>query len=117
MNLENIFNKNKVEALQGRYLTLTDIEPVLKKMNTNTNKSNPSLLQKDMMKEALLESFVKLNPKTMFKNPVMFTVEIGTFVMLIVCIWILLGENSQGSFAYNFIVFLVLLLLLYYKFP
>ena len=35
MNLENIFNKNKVEALQGRYLTLTDIEPVLKKMNTN----------------------------------------------------------------------------------
>ena len=81
-------------------------------MNTNTNKSNQSLLQKDMMKEALLESFVKLNPKTMFKNPVMFTVEIGTFVMLIVCIWILLGENSQGSFAYNFIVFLVLLLTL-----
>ncbi len=80
-------------------------------MNT-TNKSNQSLLQKDMMKEAFIESFIKLNPKTMFKNPVMFTVEIGTFVMLIVCIWILLGENSQGSFVYNFIVFLVLLLTL-----
>ena len=48
----------------------------------------------------------------MFRNPVMFTVEIGTAVMFFVCIWILLGEQSQGSFAYNFIVFLVLLLTL-----
>ena len=39
----------------------------------------------------------------------MFTVEIGTVVMMFVCIWILSGENSQGSFAYNFIIFLILL--------
>lgn len=35
MNLEKIFNKIKVKALQGRYITLTDIEPILKKWNTN----------------------------------------------------------------------------------
>ncbi len=73
---------------------------------------NTSLFQKDLMQEALKQSFVKLNPKIMFRNPVMFTVEIGTAVMFFVCLWILLGEQSQGSFAYNLIVFLVLLLTL-----
>lgn len=64
------------------------------------------------MGDALKQSFIKLNPKIMFRNPVMFTVEIGTFVMLVVSIWILTGEKSQGSFAYNFIIFLILLLTL-----
>lgn len=73
---------------------------------------NTSLFQKDLLQEAFKQSFVKLNPKIMFRNPVMFTVEIGTAVMFFVCLWILLGEQSQGSFAYNFIVFLVLLLTL-----
>ena len=71
-----------------------------------------SLFQKDIIKPALLQSFVKLNPKLMFKNPVMFTVEIGTLVMFIVSIWTFTGETSQGSFAYNFVVFIVLLLTL-----
>lgn len=71
-----------------------------------------SLFQGDIVQQALKQSFVKLNPKVMFRNPVMFTVEIGTFVMLIVCLWILAGETSQGSFGYNFIIFLILLLTL-----
>ncbi|MDX2196826.1 MAG: potassium-transporting ATPase subunit KdpB [Cytophagales bacterium] len=73
---------------------------------------NTSLFQKQLVQEALVQSFVKLNPKLMFRNPVMFTVEIGTTVMFIVCIWILAGEQSQGSFAYNFVVFIILLLTL-----
>lgn len=73
---------------------------------------NKSLFQKDLMQEAFKQSFVKLNPKIIFRNPVMFTVEIGTAVMFIVCLWIATGEQSQGSLAYNFIVFLVLLLTL-----
>ncbi|NIJ55179.1 K+-transporting ATPase ATPase B chain [Dyadobacter arcticus] len=48
----------------------------------------------------------------MFRNPVMFTVEIGTFVMFAVCIWILSGNTTQGSFGYNFVIFLILLLTL-----
>jgi K+-transporting ATPase ATPase B chain len=74
--------------------------------------NNTSLFQKDLMQEALKQSFVKLNPKIMFRNPVMFTVEIGTAIMFVVCLWILAGEQSQGSFTYNFVVFLVLLLTL-----
>ena len=76
------------------------------------SKSQNNLFQKKLVNEAFKQSFVKLNPKIMFKNPVMFTVEIGTAVMLFVCLWILFGESSQGSFAYNFTVFLVLLLTL-----
>jgi K+-transporting ATPase ATPase B chain len=71
-----------------------------------------NLFQKVLIKQALKQSFVKLNPRLMFRNPVMFTVEIGTFVMFCVCIWILLGENSQGSFLYNFFVLLTLFLTL-----
>ncbi|CAM3967256.1 potassium-transporting ATPase subunit KdpB [Flavobacterium sinopsychrotolerans] len=74
----------------------------------NNNKSN-SLFESKQVKDALVQSFVKLNPKIMFKNPVMFTVEIGTAIMLAVCIAILFGAQDQGSFTYNFIVFLILL--------
>lgn len=73
---------------------------------------NKSLFQKDLLNEAVTQSFMKLNPKTMFRNPVMFTVEIGTFVMLIVSLWTLFGATNQGSFGYNFTVFLILLLTL-----
>ena len=69
---------------------------------------NKSLFQKELIGQALKASFIKLNPKTLFHNPIMFTVEIGTLVMLIVCLWILLGERSQGSFAYNIVIFMVL---------
>ena len=75
------------------------------------NKSN-KLFESSLVKEALKQSFVKLDPRIMFRNPVMFTVEIGTAVMLGVCIWILTGEKMQGSLAYNLIVFGVLFLTL-----
>lgn len=73
-----------------------------------TNKS-ASLFESKQVKEALAQSFVKLNPKLMIKNPVMFTVEIGTAIMFAVCISILMGATDQGSFIYNVIVFFILL--------
>ena len=63
-----------------------------------------------MVAEAVRQSFVKLNPSIMVKNPVMFLVEVGTFIMLIVSIWTLMGEKSQGSFGYNFAIFFILFL-------
>jgi K+-transporting ATPase ATPase B chain len=73
---------------------------------------NTSLFQPDLVRQALSQSFVKLNPVVMFRNPVMFTVEVGTFIMLLVCIGILFGDASQGSLAYNLVVFGILLLTL-----
>ena len=60
---------------------------------------------------AIRQSFVKLNPALMIKNPVMFTVEIGTAVMLAVCIYqIATGDLSQGALWYNITVFAILLI-------
>ncbi|MBK7436286.1 MAG: potassium-transporting ATPase subunit KdpB [Saprospiraceae bacterium] len=73
---------------------------------------NTSLFAKNLVLEALRQAFIKLNPKFMFRNPIMFTVEIGTAIMFIVCLWILTGNQSQGGIGYNFIIFLVLLLTL-----
>ena len=74
---------------------------------------NTTLFQKDLVTEALKHSFIKLNPKVMFRNPVMFTVEIGTAIMFAVTIYTAISKDgSQGSFAYNLIVFIVLLLTL-----
>ncbi|MFA6150143.1 MAG: potassium-transporting ATPase subunit KdpB [Chitinophagaceae bacterium] len=74
--------------------------------------NNTTLFQRDLIQQALRQSFIKLNPKLMFRNPIMFTVEIGTAIMFFVCLWILTGEQTQGSFGYNFTVFIVLLLTL-----
>ncbi|UWY30271.1 potassium-transporting ATPase subunit KdpB [Flavobacterium sp. TR2] len=73
-----------------------------------TTTKSTSLFESKQVKEALVQSFVKLNPKMMIKNPVMFTVEIGTAIMFAVCVSILMGASDQGSFIYNFIVFLIL---------
>ncbi len=71
------------------------------------------LFESSLLKEAFVQSFVKLHPVKMFRNPVMFTVWIGTFIMAGVCIWIILGEQNQGSIGYNctitFILFITLL--------
>lgn len=71
-----------------------------------------TLFQKEVMTEALKDAFVKLNPKTLIRNPVMFVVEIGTAIMLVVCLWVMVGEREQGSFIYNFCIFLLLLITL-----
>jgi K+-transporting ATPase ATPase B chain len=76
------------------------------------SKKSNKLFESALVKEALKQSFVKLNPKILFRNPVMFTVEIGTAVMLGVCIWIITGEKNQGSLVYNLIVTGVLLITL-----
>ncbi|MDU0370543.1 potassium-transporting ATPase subunit KdpB [Hymenobacter endophyticus] len=72
-----------------------------------------SLFQPALVSEAVKQAFVKLDPRIMFRNPVMFTVEIGTVVMLLVTLGLLVKPDAaQGSFGYNFTVFVVLFLTL-----
>ncbi|HBR11246.1 MAG TPA: K(+)-transporting ATPase subunit B [Chryseobacterium sp.] len=75
-------------------------------------KGNNNLFQAELVNEALKQSFIKLHPSKMFRNPVMFMVYMGTLVMAGVCLWIALGEQSQGSLAYNVIVTLILFITL-----
>ena len=66
-----------------------------------------SLFQKEQVIESLKQSFVKLNPRLMIKNPIMYTVEVATVVMLFVTLYSIITP-SQGSFAYNIAVFIIL---------
>ena len=71
------------------------------------------VFEPSLVKEAVGQAFVKLNPIILYRNPVMFTVEIGTAVMIAVCIWIATGETTQGSLGYNIIITAVLLITLF----
>jgi K+-transporting ATPase ATPase B chain len=72
-------------------------------MKSDKNK----LFEASQMKDAFTASFVKLDPRVLFRNPVMFTVEISAAVMLVVTVFSF-GNHSQGSFGYNLTIFLVL---------
>ncbi|WP_028549902.1 potassium-transporting ATPase subunit KdpB [Paenibacillus sp. UNC451MF] len=78
-------------------------------MNENNAKNHrKSMLNSTIVMNAIKESFVKLNPITMMKNPVMFVVEVGTLVVLLMTVFpsYFGTENSVG---FNFTVFLILL--------
>lgn len=77
-------------------------------MNMSKHNRTNKLFEPVLVREAIRQSLIKLNPRILFRNPVMFTVEVGTAVMLVVCIWILAGEKSQGNFVYNLLIFLIL---------
>lgn len=70
-----------------------------------------SLFQKQQVIDSLKQSFAKLNPAIMIKNPIMFTVEVSTIIMLFVTIYSLYS-TSQGSFIYNMLVFITLFITL-----
>lgn len=77
----------------------------------STNKRSIQLFDPALIGTAVKQSFVKLNPAVMIKNPVMFTVEIGTAVMLAVSIYQLAtGDTSQGALWYNITIFSILLI-------
>jgi K+-transporting ATPase ATPase B chain len=72
------------------------------------NQSN-KLFEPAQVQTALKESFIKLDPRVMIHNPVMFTVEVGTLVMLVVSVYSF-SHHDQGSFGYNLAIFFILLL-------
>ncbi len=74
-------------------------------------KKNKKILNKDIVITAIKNSFIKLNPKIMYKNPVMFIVEIGFFITLILSIFPnIFGNEGQNLQIYNGIVSVILLI-------
>jgi K+-transporting ATPase ATPase B chain len=81
-------------------------------MSNHKTQSN-NIMNASLVNTALKQSFVKLDPRVMVKNPVMFTVEIGTLVMLLVVLYAAFtGDTYQGSTGYNIAVFLILFITL-----
>lgn len=72
------------------------------------NTKRRSMLSGEIVKKAILDSFIKLNPVVMMKNPVMFVVEAGTFVVLLMTLFP--GYfGTEGRVGFNLAVFLILL--------
>ncbi len=66
------------------------------------------MLDRSILKHAIRDSFVKLNPMLMMKNPVMFVVEIGTLVVLLMLLFPgYFGADKEMGF--NLAVFVILL--------
>ncbi|WP_192705135.1 potassium-transporting ATPase subunit KdpB [Paenibacillus sp. OAS669] len=74
----------------------------------NANQHRKSMLNSAIVMNAVKDSFLKLSPVVMMKNPVMFVVEAGTLVVLLMTVFpgYFGTENSVG---FNFTVFVILL--------
>lgn len=63
------------------------------------NTTRKTTLSKEIIKNTIKESFIKLNPIVMVKNPVMFVVEVGFVITLLSLIFpSLFGEKSDPLF-------------------
>ena len=75
------------------------------------SKKNQKLITPEIFRQAIIGSFVKLNPVYMMKNPVMFVVEVGSFITLLLSFFPgLFGDVGEGTNlrVYNIIVCVVL---------
>ncbi|WP_409343116.1 potassium-transporting ATPase subunit KdpB [Paenibacillus sp. MBLB4367] len=72
------------------------------------NTKRKRLLTPGIVKRAVIDSFTKLNPAAMMKNPVMFVVEVGTLIVLIMTLFPS-AFDAEGNVGFNLSVFLILL--------
>src|SRR5256885_17128871 len=58
-----------------------------------------SLAESAIVSRAVLDSFRKLDPRTMVKNPVMFVVEVGAVLTTIQLVWNVSHHDGQFGFG------------------
>jgi potassium-transporting ATPase ATP-binding subunit len=75
-------------------------------MSKHTNTIDNSKI----LKGAIRDSFIKLNPRSMIKNPVMFVVEVGMFVTLVLTVFP--NAIEHGNWIYNLIITVILFITL-----
>ena len=68
-------------------------------------KQTQALWQKDIILEATLESFRKLDPRTLWKNPVMFMVELGSVLTTAIAVRQLFTGAAAG-FSFHISIWL-----------
>jgi K+-transporting ATPase ATPase B chain len=75
-----------------------------------------SLFARDLVIEAMKESFVKLDPRTLFRNPVMFTTAVVASLSTILWIGTLLGKEPGNGVFQGQLVFWLWLTVLFGNF-
>ncbi len=64
---------------------------------TSSERKSASLFQRDIVRRALVDSFVKLDPRVQVRNPVMFVVEIGALITTIAWLIQAFGGKPLGG--------------------
>ncbi|NIK76154.1 K+-transporting ATPase ATPase B chain [Paenibacillus castaneae] len=72
------------------------------------NKEKKKGLSAAAVRSAAIESFIKLNPAAMIKNPVMFVVELSTIIVLLMVVFPHYF-SSQDAIGFNITVFIILM--------
>lgn len=73
-------------------------------------KRKSKFMSKEIVNKAIKDAFVKLNPVYMVKNPVMFIVELGSVITLILTIFPkIFGDKGENLRLYNCLIFVILL--------
>lgn len=74
-------------------------------------KDKKKLMSKEIVNQAMKDAFIKLNPAYMIKNPVMFIVELGAIITLILTLFPnIFGDTGENLRLYNGLVFIILLI-------
>src|SRR6202011_3953833 len=78
-------------------------------MTTTTQQRN-STFNTDILIPAIWQSVLKLDPRWMWRNPVMFVVEIGAVLTLMLTISPTIFGGAAATSGYNFLVTVILVL-------
>lgn len=74
-----------------------------------SKETNTKFVTNDILKSSIKGAFTKLNPRYMMKNPVMFVVEIGFAITLLLCFFpYIFGDQGTNLRLYNGIVSAIL---------
>ena len=81
-------------------MATTTTPPAVAEPSEGTARRRPSVFSRDLVLQAIKDSFPKLDPRTQLKNPVMFIVELGSVITAaILVIDIARGHTSQLWFV------------------
>lgn len=76
-----------------------------------SKETKTKFVTKDILNSSIKGAFIKLNPRYMMKNPVMFVVELGFAVTLLLCFLPdIFGDTGSNLRLYNGIVAVILLI-------
>ena len=70
-------------------------------MDNNIKKNKP-LFTRQIFKQAVIDTFIKLNPKTMAQNPVMFVVYIGSIITSIIFVENVFKHRNSQELIFEF---------------
>ncbi|MDI9357386.1 MAG: potassium-transporting ATPase subunit KdpB [Phycisphaerales bacterium] len=78
-----------------------------------------AMFTRDQLKEAMKEAVIKFHPFKMLSNPVMFTVEVGSMIMLIITLLSGISAHKAdvgilGPFGFNLAVTIILIATVYF---